>query len=522
MRNIHTLSNIKKIKWGFLEENKPIHLYPVMYPGWSYIIEKTGRILGRYQNSIINLNKGLSGKIFVDHKEWIDLGVFTLKKIIRNPKFATSLNRTILQFSDRLVNFTSEKIFKVNLKKKTNKELISLYKEYEKHHGELYIRAIIPVYLDLYKPHLTKYLIDYLFSQIEKIHCPKTAKKCFTILTVPEKPSQVQLEEKALLRIAKQIMDDSKARRLFKQNIKNVSKKLNTLDKILISTIKKHIEAHRYLGYNFEGPAFPEKYFLVRWQELILKNTNISLLLQDVERKRNEIKQQQNRIIKDLRIDRKHQLLFQITREIIYGKDYRKMSLVKAYYQIEPLLKEICRRTHLSLNEVRNCLINELGNILAKKIKKPKDLDQRMKKSLFVVINRTLPGRVFTGELFVKTKNHLSKEEDLSEVNYFHGQTAATGKARGAAKIINSVQDLPKMKKGNILVSQMTNPDLVPAMKKAAAIITDLGGITCHAAIVSRELGIPCVIGTKIATKVLKDGDRVFVDADQGEVKRII
>ena len=66
-----------------------------------------------------------------------------------------------------------------------------------------------------------------------------------------------------------------------------------------------------------------------------------------------------------------------------------------------------------------------------------------------------------------------------------------------------------------------TTPDFVPAVKIAAAVITDYGGITSHAAIVSREFGVPCVIGTKIATKVLKDGDRVEVDAEKGIVKKI-
>ena len=75
------------------------------------------------------------------------------------------------------------------------------------------------------------------------------------------------------------------------------------------------------------------------------------------------------------------------------------------------------------------------------------------------------------------------------------------------------------MKDNEILVSPMTVPDYLPAMKKAKAIITDEGGITCHAAIVSRELGIPCIVGTKIATQVLKDGDRVEVDANKGIVK---
>ncbi len=77
------------------------------------------------------------------------------------------------------------------------------------------------------------------------------------------------------------------------------------------------------------------------------------------------------------------------------------------------------------------------------------------------------------------------------------------------------------MEKGHILVSHSTNPNILSAMIKASAIITNAGGLTCHAAIVAREFKIPCVIGTKIATKVLKDGDMVEVDAQRGIVRKI-
>ena len=74
---------------------------------------------------------------------------------------------------------------------------------------------------------------------------------------------------------------------------------------------------------------------------------------------------------------------------------------------------------------------------------------------------------------------------------------------------------------GEILVSPMTTPDFIPAMRKAGAIITDEGGITCHAAIVSRELKKPCIIGTRIATKILKNGDYVKVNATNGIIRII-
>lgn len=91
----------------------------------------------------------------------------------------------------------------------------------------------------------------------------------------------------------------------------------------------------------------------------------------------------------------------------------------------------------------------------------------------------------------------------------------------GTARVILGPSDFMRFSEGDILIANETTPDFVPLMKKAAAIVTDTGGITSHAAIVSRELKKPCVIGTKVATKVFKDGDMVEVDAEKGIVRRL-
>lgn len=98
------------------------------------------------------------------------------------------------------------------------------------------------------------------------------------------------------------------------------------------------------------------------------------------------------------------------------------------------------------------------------------------------------------------------------------GQGAAPGIASGNVVIIRDVRDIGKVKEGDILVTRMTNPDMVPAMRKVAAIITDEGGMTCHAAIVSRELGTPAVVGTKNATNLLNNGQLVTVDGEKGHI----
>ncbi|MDO5041261.1 MAG: phosphoenolpyruvate synthase [Peptoniphilus sp.] len=98
------------------------------------------------------------------------------------------------------------------------------------------------------------------------------------------------------------------------------------------------------------------------------------------------------------------------------------------------------------------------------------------------------------------------------------GLPASPGIGRGKVKLIKDISEINLVEEGDILVTEMTNPDMVPAMRKAAGVVTDEGGRTCHAAIVSRELQIPCIVGSKNATKVLKTGDTVTVDATRGIV----
>lgn len=124
-------------------------------------------------------------------------------------------------------------------------------------------------------------------------------------------------------------------------------------------------------------------------------------------------------------------------------------------------------------------------------------------------------------------KNKEKKEAKKVNITTAHkvlvkGLPASPGLVAGKVHVITNPKDIEEFKKGEILVTQMTSPDWVPAMKKAVAIVTDAGGMTCHASIVSRELGIPCVVGTKSrsveATLTLKNGQDVTVDAQNGIV----
>ncbi len=175
---------------------------------------------------------------------------------------------------------------------------------------------------------------------------------------------------------------------------------------------------------------------------------------------------------------------------------------------VEVELGEKGKERVLSDNEIEELV--RYGELIEEHYKHPQDIEWAIEKGRIYI----LQSRAITT---IKGKVEEKKEVGEGKV-LLKGLGASPGIGVGKVKIIMSEKEINKVQPGDILVTTMTTPDMVPAMKRAAAIITDEGGLTCHAAIVSRELGIPAVVGTKEATKVLKDGMLVTVDGERGIV----
>ncbi len=164
----------------------------------------------------------------------------------------------------------------------------------------------------------------------------------------------------------------------------------------------------------------------------------------------------------------------------------------------------------LSDDEVRQ--VAELGSRIEAHYGSPQDTEWAFDADGAVWMLQSRPVTSSGGEsLAPPSGNHRGKE-------LVRGLGAAPGAADGPVRVVAELDGAGALAEGEILVTHMTAPDWVPLMRKAAAIVTDSGGMTCHAAIVSRELGIPCVVGTAEATKVLRDGEVVTVDATDGVV----
>ncbi len=128
----------------------------------------------------------------------------------------------------------------------------------------------------------------------------------------------------------------------------------------------------------------------------------------------------------------------------------------------------------------------------------------------------------FLGQKEFEKKFNLTLEhQEIKNLKELQGEIAYPGVVRGKVCRVMGHQHFGKIKEGEIMVSPATMPDFLAAMKKAAAFVTDEGGTLSHTAIIAREMKKPCIVGCKVATQVLKDGDLVEVNAEKGIVKRI-
>lgn len=205
--------------------------------------------------------------------------------------------------------------------------------------------------------------------------------------------------------------------------------------------------------------------------------------------------------------------------------DERKNTMMRTTCAIWHCIKALERVTGVPMNELEWYTYKEIDNLVEKGIRVDSEVtESRAKLSVFMTTweKGVTKETIFTGqeaeELFALLNNYDSKEICDSVASW---PDNLGEKFIGTAQIVFHPAK-EKFTKGNILVTTMTRPDFVSLIKNAAAIITDEGGITCHAAIVSRELGIPCIIGTKKATKILKSGDRVEINLSSGEIKKIL
>ena len=216
--------------------------------------------------------------------------------------------------------------------------------------------------------------------------------------------------------------------------------------------------------------------------------------------------------------------LIDLVKDFVFLRTFRTESLSKANFLVRPVLERVAKKLGISFKDILFLSVDEIimtlqdddGLDILKLIRKRKQGYYQIlfEDEIYVFMGEEM-GLIDESGLF---RDHV--DEDRKDINQIEdGQIAWPGIVSGRARIVKSVEDIGKVERGDIMVSVMTFPNFVPAMERASAFVTDEGGILCHAAIVAREMQKPCIVGTQNATRVLKDGDLVEVDAEAGVIR---
>jgi len=349
----------------------------------------------------------------------------------------------------------------------------------------------------------------YLTKELEKKNLKEKFKEYFIILTKSIKMPFVTDYKNNMIKIVKKLGTDNINKKKILKEIKN-SVELQEL----FSKLEKEFYWIR-ASYK-DANSLTKKDFVEEIIHMINEHER-SKVITDKSFEKNL--KDKNVLIEKLNLSKQLIQMIRLTDTLSWWQDDRKKNILYGCCAIEKYLKEISKRFGHKVRHLKYLLPKEIS------VDKLKSFNENFFKNringCMVLYNKKYDWgyTIIEGKEWNEINNKLKEKETLTEIKEITGLCASLGRTIGVVNICKTTQDIKYFKKNEILVTGMTRPEFVPAMEKAAAIVTDEGGITSHAAIISRELGIPCIIGTKIATRLLKNGQLVEVNANHGVVK---
>ncbi len=478
---------IKKVDWQYLVSRKEESLLFHSLTDHSYK-KDFPRVTALPWKATLNLRCG-QGELFHSTEE-----LDKLRSIFRKGGINLFLNfrRRLIRHVKNIDNL-AHRIKRTDCSKSTQKELLNLLNNYHK------------AALDAHKFLLPVPVTDGVISKmiLEKLPDATEEEKqnWLRILVFSQQENEYLKEEKSFYGLVRAYQDRNKNFNDFLQD---------------------HLKRFAVIGtrgYHFDR-AWTITDIKERLKNLIAQGKNPEKELMHLTKIQKDRESTAKKLIKKFKIKKSSSLfkLIMIARDFAYLRTWRTDVLYGVGYYACNLFYEIAKRAKFKKTDIFYLTFEELIK-MAETTKSPISV-QELKRRKEYFASFLSKGRyvVLSGRMWQK---RIKKIID-SVIGYdkaVKGSVAFPGRVRGYVKVVFTSKELKKVRQGDILVAVLTFPHFIAAMEKAAAFITDEGGILCHAAIISREMQKPCIIGTKIATKVLKDGDLVEVDANKGIVR---
>ncbi|MBI2548735.1 hypothetical protein HYW21_05280 [Candidatus Woesearchaeota archaeon] len=431
------------------------------------------------------------------------------EEMVKNPNYLQQLINKSEERKDEMLLFIKEMIPK--LPSFSEQELIENYQKLAQLHADLISESHIIEGYSLTRDMKFK---AQLLAVLDKKGRSTKFNEYFITLTKPIRKSFINDYNNILASLIDEIKKNEKLTQIFLQEpIAEVKKGMKN-NKTLNHLLQKLTTECYWIRANYkEGKHLCEDDFIAEIKIYLNERERIE---QVSDKTFTHYKEEKEKLIKELALPNELAQIIRITDILTYWQDDRKKYILQGCCAFEDFLSEISKRFSLDVHLLRYLLPEEMNAQELASLNESLLLERW--KGCIVIYDKGVV-EVFTGQYYHEFRSAMKKHKDGEEIKEVTGMCASIGKVSGVVHICRSLADIKEIKKGEILVTGMTRPEFVPAMQKAAAIVTDEGGITSHAAVISRELKKPCVIGTKIATKVLKNGMFVEVNANHGLIK---
>jgi phosphoenolpyruvate synthase/pyruvate phosphate dikinase len=478
-------SKLSKMKWRYIHKRfrTPFYMF-MLFDGASKHYNSSFKF--PYELTMLALDSELM--IFQD--DWNNGVKLAMKEIKKNNKFCLDFTKLAYKQNNETIKFINL-INKSKFEKFSDNKLAEILRTYSSKSINISAFMLPPMF---FESELESNILSAVRSKLGS-----KSEEIMHVLTTLIKQTAVQEAEKDLLELA-----------ILKIGGKNVDKR-----------VKIHQKKFGWLkNVSFDGHF----YSLEEVNEKItfaMKDNPKEKLSHINEEHKKQIqlfKKYRGAFSKDLRIVG----FIDSLNELIFFRTWRTETFYKNAQLFENFFEVVAKRIGLKSSKDLFYLTHiEIHNFLENNVRAPIELVESRKTGYFVFGTKTKTF-IGEGELLAKVKNN-TRFQDLAQVtSIIKGQVAYPGIVRGIACIVNSKADFSKVvSKEQILVTFSTTPDHVPLIKRVSAVVTDEGGVLSHASVISRELKIPCLIGTKIASKVIKDGQKIEVDARNGFVKII-
>ncbi len=497
----------KKIEWEFVIDRAYV---PLSYSFNLFINNR------KYIRKYLNIaEKGVTGQIFYENNVYWVKGLRTEvaeKQIeyhkVEGNKYLWKMAEMCEERGKKLLHDLNDRISQEKIDNLSGEELEKLFCWAVEEIRDFSIFITIPWVMESY--------LDLLIGNIVKKVFPDTAEEVLAELLLPIKTNTSSEETPAIWELAVQINKDKYLKGIFQEH--NIEDALLKNNPEFLYKIDDFIKKYSWVNIRwFKGEPATRKSVIERLTSVILENPEEKIL---------NYQKNKGRIVGFvddfadkyfLSVEEKDTIF--LIKEYVYIRTYRTDTLGQVFYSLFPILERAGELLSLRMEEMMYHTEEEVRQKLLG-LNVHVDVESRRKIWAILVLDNMY--EIYSGERDVeKLKEEHGVSKRIMSVSEVKGNSVFKGKARGRVKIVLDPYDVPKVEKGDVLVAVMTFPSYIVAMERAVAFVTDEGGILCHASIISRELKKPCIIATKIATSVFKDGDMVEVDADTGFVRKI-